>query len=641
MAAPTDKREAALAWAARGFKVFPLRPGSKLPIDKSWYDLASNDADTVRRIWTDPVLGWPKTYNVGVLTDDLIVVDIDTKSGKPGLDTYLNLGLPLDTLLVRTPSGGMHAYFTGPPRASTVEQLGPGVDTRGHHGFVIAPGSELDGGRFYSLEVDAPVRPLPTAIVDRLPLPKSTPASREALVELDASDAVARAVDFARTAPPAVMGQGADAHTYAIAAAVKDLGVSEEMALTLLAEHYLPRCAAPRSLDEQLAFLKRKVSNAYNYGRSPPGVADPALHYGGLGQQLLAPERPKAPTAGWYYHGDPWDINVNWLFEETLPMVGTALLVGPSGSGKTYVAMHLAGRLARGETFFGVPCEAPGAVLYLTSESLHSAKVRLAGIADGERLPIALRFVNGLSDKEALKALLEDIRDEGMRQARSFGLLPRMLVLDTLSASGLLLDEDDNAEAAAAMAMLERVAMDLNLLVLVLHHPPKHGGGSRGAGALHNSADYVMEIKREGNAAVRTLALAKSRDGPEKELGAFTLPAKTVGQDSRGKPLISCTVSMADAPAPRDAAPEAKYTEILVRAVEFSLVEHGEDIEGRRAVDLDVVKETFSEMKPGNRGPRAVASAFKGALQLASETGVVESYVWQGRTYMNLRSQLQ
>ena len=69
--------------------------------------------------------------NIGVLCDDMIVVDVDVKRGKQGVESFKKLGLPNDTLIVKTPSGGLHFYYRGPSKQNRVDLLGmkPSKDT--------------------------------------------------------------------------------------------------------------------------------------------------------------------------------------------------------------------------------------------------------------------------------------------------------------------------------------------------------------------------------------------------------------------------------------------------------------------------------------------------------------------------------
>jgi hypothetical protein len=78
--------------------------------------------------------------------------------------------LPVDTLAVRTGRGGLHLYFTAPAGGqlrNTAGRLGWLVDTRAAGGYVVAPGSVVDG-RGYRLLHDRPPAPLPGWLAERL-----------------------------------------------------------------------------------------------------------------------------------------------------------------------------------------------------------------------------------------------------------------------------------------------------------------------------------------------------------------------------------------------------------------------------------------------------------------------------------------
>ena len=119
----SDLRKAAVAWAKRGFRVFPLATGSKEPVEKGWTETASADPIVVAKLWTDPVTGWGRDFNIGVLTNDMIVVDVDQKNGRDGISSFIAAGWPLDTLIVRTPTGGRHVYYSGPNKSCSAGRL--------------------------------------------------------------------------------------------------------------------------------------------------------------------------------------------------------------------------------------------------------------------------------------------------------------------------------------------------------------------------------------------------------------------------------------------------------------------------------------------------------------------------------------
>src|SRR5690349_5420763 len=71
---------AAASLAGVGWRVHPLRPGSKLPLLTAWPERATVDAATVAAWWTQT-----PAANVGIATGaGVFVLDVDTADGKPG-----------------------------------------------------------------------------------------------------------------------------------------------------------------------------------------------------------------------------------------------------------------------------------------------------------------------------------------------------------------------------------------------------------------------------------------------------------------------------------------------------------------------------------------------------------------------------
>ena len=215
-----------------------------------------------------------------------MVVDVDQKHGKNGLKSFLDLDLSMDTLIVKTPTGGRHVYYSGPNVSLSVGRLGSGLDIRSFHGYVVAPGSELDPsdpdnegvGGAYTIDQDAAVAPAEQSLLERLDRPTER-RSGDASVDLDRPDALVRAIEYLDTeAPVAVEGDGGDQLTLRVAFRVKDFGLSEAVAFDLLYTRWNDRCLPPWSPDE----LRTKVENAYYYGKSSPGVAHPSAEFAGV-----------------------------------------------------------------------------------------------------------------------------------------------------------------------------------------------------------------------------------------------------------------------------------------------------------------------------------------------------------------------
>jgi len=171
--------EAAARLAASGVPVFPCVPGEKNPLTTRGFHEATTDARRVAGWWR-----WQPGANIGVPTgpaSGVEVVDVDRKaagSGFAAFDRARRAGLVPDWLaLVRTPSGGLHAYFPadpGRPQASW-QAARAHVDIRGAGGYVVVPPSMVevagDRRRRYALIGRAQPHPAPvdaTALRDFL-----------------------------------------------------------------------------------------------------------------------------------------------------------------------------------------------------------------------------------------------------------------------------------------------------------------------------------------------------------------------------------------------------------------------------------------------------------------------------------------
>jgi hypothetical protein len=212
-----------LGYAARGWHVFPLRPGDKRPAfpdhteerctgrdprchragrHVTWEERATTDPERIRAAWSAAPFG----VGIACGPSGLLVADLDVpKPGTgplpaewagPGItdgaDVWCLIAeraghpVPLDTYTVSTPSGGLHLYWTAPPGAGLRNTsgtagggLGPMVDTRACGGYVAAPPTTLPapgGAVAYRILDDRPPEPLPAWLAERLTPRPAAPA---------------------------------------------------------------------------------------------------------------------------------------------------------------------------------------------------------------------------------------------------------------------------------------------------------------------------------------------------------------------------------------------------------------------------------------------------------------------------------
>lgn len=146
--------KAALALGQRGWYVFLLSPNSKVPHRSmtDWENKATNDPIEITELWNDN-----PDCNIGLAAgpSGLCVLDFDaakTPQEVSGIEAfrsaYPGRKLPA-TYTVRTASGGWHLYYhrSGDLRNSA-SKLAARVDTRALGGYVVAPGSIIDGSPY-------------------------------------------------------------------------------------------------------------------------------------------------------------------------------------------------------------------------------------------------------------------------------------------------------------------------------------------------------------------------------------------------------------------------------------------------------------------------------------------------------------
>ncbi|MFE7358854.1 bifunctional DNA primase/polymerase [Streptomyces sp. NPDC057543] len=227
---------AALDAAARGWAVFPLRPGGKPPAlhgeascprtgdcttgHRKWEQRATTDPDRIHRAWATG------RFNVGIATgpSGLVVVDLDMPKPNSSADTPCGVttfkalcertgqAVPA-TYRVRTASGGEHLYFTAPDGiriGNSAGKLGRLIDIRGVGGYVVGPGSRVSRG-VYTVADYVPVAKLPGWLLSilkpsqqqtrHMSVPLTTKASRYAAAALrNEVQSVATAGDGTRNA---------------------------------------------------------------------------------------------------------------------------------------------------------------------------------------------------------------------------------------------------------------------------------------------------------------------------------------------------------------------------------------------------------------------------------------------------------
>lgn len=516
IAAPTDRQ----AW-----KHFPCASGSKKPaLEGDWRRHATADEAQITA-WRDAGLNTGLDCEASGVT----VIDLDGASLGIGEATWAKLqaehGAAPATYTVRTPSGGRHFYFSGLAPTSA-QKLGPKVDTRGIGGYVVTPPSTVAGGAYY-VERDLPLAPLP-AWVSELLQASAQKAAAPADLAPDLPSNVQRAIDYLRNAAPAIEGQGGDAHTYRVACAVRDLGVSADTAFDVMTA-WNERCEPPWEEDG----LRTKIENAYSYAQNQAGAwatKDPLERFKHLIPAAAPASGPVPFSSVLAREVPPVAELIPGLVEKRV----VTFLAGPGGVHKSRLALQWGLCLDAGAPIFGRPVER-STFVYLSCED-HADEVARRAQAITSRL----RLVGGgagqfwdLTADDATLAVVHDsgecVPTEGFERLR--GWLASMsghkfVVVD--STYNVLRFEGsakiNEGGVKAAIGLLQRLCDEADSTLLVLWHPSQ-SGQDRGDASGWSVAWH--------NAPRARLSLSSVKEDGE----AFTLKVEKRNHGAKGEPI--------------------------------------------------------------------------------------------------------
>jgi Bifunctional DNA primase/polymerase, N-terminal len=146
LASPEALKDAALWYASVGIAVFPLRPLDKRPHPyTSGFKDATTDQSRIASWWHQ----WPGS-NIGAPTGVTFdVIDID---GELGIRSVIDNRLEFTNRIGRSATsrdGGTHVFIPPQGRGNGAA-LFPGIDYRGHGGYVVLPPSVGANGRRYT-----------------------------------------------------------------------------------------------------------------------------------------------------------------------------------------------------------------------------------------------------------------------------------------------------------------------------------------------------------------------------------------------------------------------------------------------------------------------------------------------------------
>lgn len=348
-------------------KVFPAtynHEKQKVPLINQWQTKATDDPEQIKQwqeFFRDRIQLWgAPTGNI----NGIVVLDVDMKNGKNGLETIKSMGLEIpETWYQTTPNGGIHFFFQHDASRETGNKVNfiPGCDLRSSGGWAA----------IYSLNTDKPLAPVPEWIYEYCQRKEreQSPTSLIAAVSPEIGmETFNKALDEIRSAPVGESNNTLNVQSYLVGQLIAAGGVSRDYA-----QNELYKAARDRGKGDYEA--KATITSGIDGGLKNPKTVD-LPKQGPVPVIRMTPPIPDAPTIP-----DRWtppfmsradllnrsklkkpQLFENWSTEDI------HLTSADGGTGKTTLKLYEAICLALGEPFLGFRCYSPGRTLFITGE---------------------------------------------------------------------------------------------------------------------------------------------------------------------------------------------------------------------------------------------------------------------------------
>jgi RecA-family ATPase len=478
MSEPSPKGEQALALVNLGYRVIPLIPNDKKPLTKHGCKDASEDLGQVAEWWCK----WPDA-NIGIATGSgLVVIDVDRVPNSDGVKKALPnpwlepLSECLESLaadsVVESPTGGFHLYFKSDRGAfkNSAGVIAEGVDVRADGGYIVAPGSVIDGKYYRELEN------LP--LVARSQLPQLPPRLFEALLKGSKAPSKASGTTLGK------INEG-QRHDFLASEAgrLAGCGISEAALLAALREINKEKCNPPQD-DEDLQHLARDFAKKDD--REPWALKTRRV-------------------------SEIEEKETEWLIGERIPRGMISTIVGLPGSGKSMLAAFIASKISRG---LGLNCppeiwspRAPGRVLIFAFEDSAETTLRPrleAMGADLERIEVCEVKAQGKEERG-----IDLLKDFHLIEQKAIEFAPDLIVIDPVnSAWGAGKDQNDDVDSRQVLGPFKRLAEEQGLSVLLVTHTNKRSDVADAQDSA-SGARALVGLSR----AVYLLGTLKEEDG--------------------------------------------------------------------------------------------------------------------------------
>lgn len=372
-------------------------------------------------------------------------------------------------------------------------------------------------------------------------------ADKNPLVELDRPEAIAKAVDWLRNAAPeAVEGDAGDHTTFRVAARLRDMGLSRDVAFDVMAEHWneAGKASPPWGADD----LKQKVDNAFAYATGAWGGALGVAEFGDTTSLSQGEVKPKFPIRD--LGQLRWSNTSRYLVRGVMNYRMLCVVSGASNAGKSPFALDMAAAIAKGEPWQGHKTK-KGFVLYIATEGWTALENRLEALRrehfpDGSN-PAFSYAAMSLNLRDPAPGFVRDLCAFVKEKAAEFGVPPALIVIDTLShALGGASDKDDDV-GRAVIANCQKIATGTGAAMMLLHHPTKAADSDyRGTSVWLNDTDLLIKVEVDPKSKTRTVTTPRVKETAEIEPVHFRIKPVLLGLDQEGDEITSIVVEWLD-----------------------------------------------------------------------------------------------
>jgi hypothetical protein len=279
-----------------------------------------------------------------------------------------------------------------------------------------------------------------------------------------------------------------------------------------------------------------------------------------------------------------------WIVKGVLPDADLIVLFGESGSGKSFVALDLAGAIARGISWRDRKVR-QGRVVYVAAEGAGGFRNRVAAYCQEHQLqpqdvPLAV-----IADAPNLL-----LRDDATAVAQAIEAAggADLIIVDTFAQVTPGANENAAEDMGKALGHCRALKRATGAPVLLVHHSGKdQARGARGWSGLKAAADAELEVVR--TAAGRMLRTSKQKDGEDGLQWGFDLRVVSLGFDEDGDEITSCVPVEAAVPTASRLASFGrklgKWEQHIVAVLSEIAVGQTAGIEVTAVLDLAVEKE--------------------------------------------------